>query len=128
METTTIGVVGAGVMGSEIAQVFAAAGHDVLLVDIEQRFVDKGLEHLANICARRVKRGAMTEDEAAAIVGRVRGDLSMDALSDRQLVVEVVPEVMAIKEDVWKKIDAAAPAGAMLPPTRPACRSPRWRR
>ncbi len=114
METTKIGVVGAGVMGSEIAQVFAAAGHDVLLVDIEQRFVDKGLEHLANICARRVKRGAMTQEEADAIVARVRGDLSMDSLSDRDLVIEVVPEVMSIKEDVWKKIDAAAPAGALL--------------
>lgn len=114
MDTTTVGVVGAGVMGSEIAQVFAAAGHDVVLIDVDPAGLARGLEHVAGICARRVKRGAMDSATADAIVARVTGSSSSEALASCQVVVEAVPEVMAIKEAVWAGIEAHAPADAIL--------------
>jgi len=114
MSTTKAGVIGAGVMGSEIAYVFAAAGHDVALVDVDGPSLARGLEHIAGIGARRVKRGAMTQEDADAIVARVSGAETLDALSDRDVIVEAVPEVLEIKKSVWEHVDRVAPAGAML--------------
>ena len=114
MDRIPVGVVGAGVMGSEIAQVFAASGHPVVLVDVDPDGLARGLEHIKAICARRVKRGAMDEATAAAIVDRVTGYGSAETLSSCQLIVEAVPEVMSIKEAVWGGIESNAPAGAIL--------------
>lgn len=114
MDRIPVGVVGAGVMGSEIAQVFAAAGHEVSLIDVDPAGLERGLAHVSGICARRVKRGKMDQETADAIVARVSGFPSAEALASVQVVVEAVPEVMAIKEAVWAGIEANAPGDAIL--------------
>ncbi len=114
MDRIPVGVVGAGVMGSEIAQVFAAAGHEVSLIDVDPAGLERGIAHVAGICARRVKRGKMDQETADAITARVTGSPSAEALASCQIVVEAVPEVMAIKEAVWAGIEANAPRDAIL--------------
>jgi 3-hydroxybutyryl-CoA dehydrogenase len=110
----TVGVVGAGVMGSEIGFAAATAGLDVVLVDVDDAAVGRGLAHVQGICDRRVARGRLTAAEAAAIVGRVGGSTAVDALGRCEAVVEAVPEILALKRELWRSIDAHAPAGALL--------------
>jgi len=110
----SIGVVGAGVMGSEIAQVAAAAGADVVLVDIDDAAVARGLGHIRAICDRRVERGRMCREDADAVSARVRGATDLDAIGGCDVVIEVAPEVLDLKLDLWRRIDAAAKPGALL--------------
>lgn len=114
MTAQRVGVIGAGVMGSEIAQAFAASGFTVTLVDVDAAALERGLSHLRSIGDRRVARGRMTADEAAAIAGRVGGATGMTSLGDCDIVVEAVPEVMDLKRRVWAGIEASAPPHALL--------------
>ena len=115
-------VVGAGVMGGEIAQVIAAADVPVVLKDVDQRFVDKGLEKAREVteglAARLVRNGRATEDQAAEQVertlGRITGTTSYDAFGDVDFVIEAVPEKMEIKHAVFAELDAATPGHAIL--------------
>jgi 3-hydroxyacyl-CoA dehydrogenase len=110
----SIGVIGAGVMGSEIAQVAAAAGCDVVIVDIDDAAVARGIEHIRSIGARRVDRGRMSAEDAEAILSRVRGATDVAAIGGCDVVVEVAPEILELKRDLWRRIDAAAKPGAIL--------------
>ncbi|MDO8562402.1 MAG: 3-hydroxybutyryl-CoA dehydrogenase [Candidatus Limnocylindria bacterium] len=101
-----IGIVGFGAMGSGIAQVCAVAGFDVLVRDVEQRFVDRGNERIAASLARVVKSGKLTEDEATAARGRVRSTLALADFGDRDLVIEAVIEVLDAKKEVFGELDA----------------------
>jgi 3-hydroxyacyl-CoA dehydrogenase len=107
-------VLGAGVMGSEIAQVMAAAGVDVVLFDSDPAALERGLAHVANICERRVERGRMSAEEAAAIVARVSPSGDDAELGSCDLGIEVVPEIMEIKREVMRRLDAALPPSALL--------------
>ncbi len=109
-----VAVIGAGVMGSEIAQACAAGGVDVVLLDADAAALDRGLAHVASIGARRVARGRMGEDEAQAISARVTPATDDAALGDCDLAVEAVPEVMDIKRQVFRRLDAALPPDALL--------------
>jgi 3-hydroxyacyl-CoA dehydrogenase len=115
-------VVGAGVMGGEIAQVIAAADIPVLLKDVEQEFVDKGLEKAREVtqgqAAKLVKREKLTQEEADAQVehtlGLITGTTEYDGFGDVDFVIEAVPEKMAIKHQVFADLDAATPGHAVL--------------
>ena len=115
-------VVGAGTMGGEIAQVCAAAGVDVVLKDVEQKFVDAGLEEARNVTAGQmgglVKKEKITQEQAdeqiAEILGRIDGTTSYDGFGDVDFVIEAVPEKMEIKHDVFNELDAATPGHAIL--------------
>ncbi len=115
-------VVGAGVMGGEIAQVIAAADIPVVLKDVDQAFVDKGLEKAREVtvgqAARLVQKGRATEDEATAqvqrILGRITGTTSYEGFGDVDFVIEAVPERMEIKHAVFAELDAATPGHAIL--------------
>jgi 3-hydroxyacyl-CoA dehydrogenase len=109
-----VAVIGAGVMGSEIAQACAAGGAEVVLLDADPAALERGLAHVAAIGERRVARGRMTEDEALAVTGRVTAAGDDAALADRDLAIEAVPEVMDIKRQVFRRLDAALPPGALL--------------
>ncbi len=109
-----VAVLGAGVMGSEIAQVSAAGGLDVVLLDSDPAALARGIAHAAEIGARRVKRGRMTQEEAEAIVARIRTASDDADLADRDLGIEAVPEIMAVKHDVIARLDAALPAEALI--------------
>jgi 3-hydroxyacyl-CoA dehydrogenase len=115
-------VVGAGVMGGEIAQVIAAADIPVLLKDVEPEFVDRGLEKAREVsqgqAAKLVKREKLTQDEADAQVehtlGLIEGTTEYDRFGDVDFVIEAVPEKMAIKHQVFADLDAVTPGHAIL--------------
>ncbi|MGD9571642.1 MAG: 3-hydroxyacyl-CoA dehydrogenase NAD-binding domain-containing protein [Thermoleophilia bacterium] len=107
-------VVGAGVMGSEIAQAVAAGGVEVVLFDADPAALERGLAHIDRIGRRRIERGRMTEDEARAVLGRVSAAGEDAALADCDLAVEAVPEILDVKHQVIARLDAALPDGALI--------------
>jgi 3-hydroxyacyl-CoA dehydrogenase len=115
-------VVGAGVMGGEIAQVIASADIPVLLKDVKQEFVDKGLEHAREVTqgqiAKLVKREKLTREQGDAQVehtlGLITGTTDYDGFGDVDFVVEAVPEKMAIKHQVFADLDVVTPGHAIL--------------
>ncbi len=96
-----IGVVGAGTMGSGIAQVAATAGYDVVMRDVKRTFLESGFETIEDSLARFVDRDAMTEAESTAVVERIEGTTELDDLADCQVVIEAAPEDLELKRDVF---------------------------
>src|SRR6187200_2118666 len=115
-------VVGAGVMGGEIAQVIAAAYIPVLLTDVDQRFVDTGLakarEVTESAAAKLVTKGKLTQEQGdaqvARILGNITGTTSYEGFGDVDFVIEAVPEKMEIKQAVFAELDASTPGHAIL--------------
>src|SRR5690348_14228766 len=115
-------VVGAGVMGGEIAQVVAAADLPVILKDVDQKFVDQGLEKAREVTERqlasRVKKGKLSQEDDDAqrdrILSLITGATSYDELGDVDFVIEAVPEKIEIKHDVFAELDASTPGHAIL--------------
>jgi 3-hydroxyacyl-CoA dehydrogenase len=115
-------VVGAGVMGGEIAQVIASADIPVLLKDVKQEFVDQGLEKAHEVTqsqtAKLVKREKLTQEQADAqlehTLGLITGTTDYSSFGDVDFVVEAVPEKMAIKHQVFADLDVATPGHAIL--------------
>jgi len=105
MSIKTIGVVGAGTMGSGIAQVAAQTGYDVILNDIEDRFVQSGVKNIDKFLAKSVEKGKMTADDKNAVMGRIKGTTKIEDMKDADLVVEVILEVMDAKKKVFKQLD-----------------------
>jgi 3-hydroxyacyl-CoA dehydrogenase len=116
------GVVGAGVMGGEIAQVIAAADIPVVLKDVDERFVDAGLEKAREVTqgqvAKLVKRGKASQEQAEAQLERtlslITGTTSYDEFGDVDFVIEAVPEKIEIKHAVFEALDACTPGHAIL--------------
>ncbi|MBX0293736.1 3-hydroxyacyl-CoA dehydrogenase family protein [Haloarcula nitratireducens] len=100
-EIDTVGVVGAGTMGNGIAQVAATAGYDVVMRDVEQRFVSAGFEDIDDSLDRLVARDELTREEADRARGRIDGTTDVDDLADCDLVVEAVTEDMDVKQSVF---------------------------
>ncbi|MFN8122785.1 MAG: 3-hydroxyacyl-CoA dehydrogenase NAD-binding domain-containing protein [Thermoleophilia bacterium] len=109
-----VAVVGAGVMGSEIAQAVASGGVDVVLFDADPTALERGIAHVSDIGRRRIARGRITEAEAAEILGRVTPSAEDAALGACDLAIEAVPEILDIKRTVFRRLDAALPAGALI--------------
>jgi 3-hydroxyacyl-CoA dehydrogenase len=115
-------VVGAGVMGGEIAQVIAAAGVPVVLKDVDRKFVDAGLEKAREVTegqvAKLVKKGKASEEQAAEqrerTLGLITGTTSYDEFGDVDFVIEAVPEKLEIKHAVFAELDASTPGHAIL--------------
>jgi 3-hydroxybutyryl-CoA dehydrogenase len=104
-EVETVGVVGAGTMGSGIAQVAATAGYDVVMRDVEERFLDRGFDSMTDSLDRLVRRGSVDEAEAAEARDRVRGTTDLADLVVADLVVEAVVEDLDVKRDVFADLD-----------------------
>ncbi len=101
-----IGVVGAGTMGNGIAQVFATAGHDVTLNDIDQKLLDRGLAAVKKSLARMVVKAKLTQDTADAAMARIKPSLDLAALKDCGLVVEAATENQKLKCELFGKLDS----------------------
>jgi len=101
----TVAVLGAGTMGNGIAHVFARAGHKVILRDVEQRFVDRGMETIVKNLDREIKRGRIAETEKGTVLGRLQPVTEMAAIAGADFVVEAVPEKMEIKRAVLGEAD-----------------------
>ena len=111
---TKIAVIGAGTMGNGIAQVFAAQGNDVTLVDVQQAALDKGMETIKGSLARVVKKGTLTEADAAATLARVRASTDLPAVKDAALVVEAASENPAVKFKIFEQLDGLCAPGTIL--------------
>ena len=98
-------VLGAGIMGSGIAQVASAAGYNVVLNDIEDRFVDRGLDTISKSLERMVKKEKITFDDKKTIIGRIIKSTSLDDFSDVDFVVEAVIEDKPLKHDIFRRLD-----------------------
>lgn len=105
MEIKTIGVLGAGAMGNGIAQVAAQAGYNVVLRDIEDRFVAGGLKNIDKFLSKSVEKGKMTADDKGAVLGRIKGTTRMEDLKDVDFIIEAVLEVMDLKKQVFAELD-----------------------
>jgi 3-hydroxybutyryl-CoA dehydrogenase len=104
-EIKRVGVVGAGLMGHGIAQVAAQAGYEVVMRDIEQGVVDKGLASVDKQLRKAAEKGSISAQDAEAALGRLRGTTDLADLADRDIVVEAIPEVLELKRALWAELD-----------------------
>lgn len=108
------GVVGAGTMGAEIAQVISYAGLPVVIKDVNQELVDKGIKKIRDIYQGRVAKGKMSQDEVEKKMALVSGAITWDAFKDVDLVIEAVPEKMELKKKVFQEVEAVLPESSIL--------------
>jgi 3-hydroxybutyryl-CoA dehydrogenase len=109
-----VGVVGLGTMGAGIAEVLARSGLDVVGVEVGDEALKRGRGHLESSTGRAVKRGKLSADEQQAILDRIELSTSFGALSDCDLVIEAVPEQLALKRRVFEQLDEVCGPDAVL--------------
>jgi 3-hydroxybutyryl-CoA dehydrogenase len=114
MEIKKIGVVGAGTMGNGIAQVAALIGCEVIMRDVEERFVQNGLKNIDRFLSKSVEKGKMTEDQKQWVLGRIKGTVNMADLAEVDFVIEAVIEDMDLKRSVFKDLDGICRADVIL--------------
>jgi 3-hydroxybutyryl-CoA dehydrogenase len=101
----TVAVLGAGTMGNGIAHVFARAGYNVILRDVEDRFLQRGMDTIANNLDRELKKGKLTEAEKPTVLARLKPVTDMGAIAAADFAVEAVPEKLEIKRAVLTDAD-----------------------
>jgi 3-hydroxybutyryl-CoA dehydrogenase len=114
MSITRVGIVGSGIMGSGIAEVAAATGHEVVLRSRSQAGADAMVAGLEKSLARQVEKGKRTESEAAEVRGRVTATTHLGELVDVDLVIESVVEDLAVKKDLFAELDSLCKPGTVL--------------
>jgi 3-hydroxybutyryl-CoA dehydrogenase len=115
MEIKKVCVLGAGLMGNGIAQVCAQAGYEVTMRDIEQRFVDGGMNTIRKNLGRDAEKGKITKEQMDAILGRIKPTVDLkEAATGADVVVEVVIEVMDVKKKVYEELEAIVPAHCLF--------------
>lgn len=115
-EIQNAAVIGAGAMGSGIAQVLAMAGYNVTMIDIDQSFIDRGLATIERGLDFRINRGTMTESQKTELLMQ-RLSTSLDiraAVADAQIVIEAVPEQMDLKKELFETVAVAAPKDSLI--------------
>jgi 3-hydroxybutyryl-CoA dehydrogenase len=111
---STVAVVGGGTMGNGIAQVFAAKGHDVLLLEVDDARLERARVAIGGSLDRIVKKGTLTAADRDAVLGRIRGTTKPGDLSTAALCVEAVLEDMAVKRPLFVTLDQVLPADAIF--------------
>ena len=110
-----IAVVGAGTMGSGIAQIIAEAGFNVTLVETEQTFLDRGLANIMKFIEKKAEKGKITRDQCKDILGRISGATDIAAaVQGAVMVVEAVFEKLELKKDIFQKLDSLCPKDVIL--------------
>jgi 3-hydroxyacyl-CoA dehydrogenase len=107
-------IVGAGTMGRGIAMAFANSGIPVILLDVDRKNVDAGIEAIRSEYDRRVSRGRMSAGDAKDRLGLISGSVNYDDVSDADVVIEAVFESMSLKQQIFSKLDAHCKKGAVL--------------
>jgi 3-hydroxybutyryl-CoA dehydrogenase len=110
----TVAVLGAGTMGNGIAHVFARAGFQVILKDVDQKFLDRALETVGKNLDREVKKGKLAEAEKPAVLARLQPTTEMSALARADFAVEAVPERLDLKLAVLREADSVLRPGVIL--------------
>ena len=113
-DVKVVGVIGSGTMGNGIAQVFAQAGREVILVDIKEEFLKKATATIEKNLGRMVKKEKITDEQAKEALGRIKTSTDVADASGAQLVVEAVFEDMSIKSEIFKKLDTNCPPETIL--------------
>jgi 3-hydroxybutyryl-CoA dehydrogenase len=111
---TKLAVVGAGLMGAGIAQVAAAAGHEVVLRDLTNEALDRGLDGIKRSLDRFVAKQRLTASDADGVLGRITTTTDLDAAADADVVVEAVFEQLDVKHEVFRELDRICRDGAVL--------------
>ncbi len=114
MAIKKIGVVGAGTMGNGIAQVAAQIGCDVVMNDIEMRFVEGGMKKIEGFLNKSVEKGKIDAKEKDAVLGRIKGTVDIKDLRDSDFVIEAVIENLDLKKSVFKQLDELCRPGVIL--------------
>jgi 3-hydroxybutyryl-CoA dehydrogenase len=114
MPITKIGIVGCGQMGSGIAEVSLRAGYNVIVSEVNQELLERGIASIKNSLARLVERNRMKADEMTSALSRLQGTISLADFADRDLVIEAATENMAIKKHTFAELDKICPADAIL--------------
>ncbi len=109
-----IAVIGAGQMGNGIAHVFAQSGFPVTIIDVSNAALERGVATIARNLERQVKKGTIDAEAQAATLARVATNPSLDAAADASVIIEAATENVALKFDIFTRLDAIAPAGAIL--------------
>ena len=105
MQVKKLGVIGAGTMGNGIAQLAAVIGCDVIMRDINDDFVERGIKNIDSFLSKSVEKGKIQGDEKEAIMGRIKGTTDMSALKDVDFVIEAVLEDLDLKKKVFQELD-----------------------
>src|SRR5690242_3655681 len=108
------GVIGAGTMGNGIAHVFARSGFEVTLCDVEQRFLDRGLDTINKNLEREASKGKITSDDKAASLKRITAVTDRSKLASCDFVVEAATEKLEIKTEIFRDLDKACPPEVIL--------------
>ena len=106
MEIRKVGVLGCGLMGSGIAQVAASAGCTVVVKEVSQELLDRGFKGIDKSLGKFVEKGKMAAEEKDAIMGRLTGTTTDEALADCDLIIEVIVENLAVKRETFATLDA----------------------
>ncbi|NLZ27718.1 MAG: 3-hydroxybutyryl-CoA dehydrogenase [Firmicutes bacterium] len=110
----SIGVIGAGTMGNGIAQVAAESGFNVIMRDIEESFVERGLKTIEKNLRRALEKGKKTEDEVKETIGRIKGTVNVSDLSAIELVIEAAVEKMELKKKILSELDQFCAAEVII--------------
>src|ERR1019366_8964884 len=113
-EIKTVGVVGAGTMGSGIAQVFARAGFSVVLCDVEMALLERAVERIRAGLGREAAKGKLTDEEVEAALERIRATVEREALAGVKLVIEAASERFEVKAEIFRALDALTAPDAVL--------------
>ncbi|HKD60117.1 MAG TPA: 3-hydroxybutyryl-CoA dehydrogenase [Terracidiphilus sp.] len=113
-EIKTVAVIGAGTMGSGIAHVFARSGLQVVLCDVEQRFLDRAIDSVRVNLGREAAKGKITEPEISLAINRITTSVDLESLGGVQLAVEAAPERFDLKAGVFRALDRILPEAAIL--------------
>jgi 3-hydroxybutyryl-CoA dehydrogenase len=114
MDIKKVGVVGCGLMGSGIAQVCAEAGYDVLVREVSDDLLRKGLGKIEGFLAKGVEKGKVTAERKQEVMGRLRGTTAVEDLKDRDIVIEAVVENLAAKHELFKALDPLCPPATIF--------------
>ena len=114
MDIKNIAVIGSGTMGNGIAHTFAQFGYSVLLIDIKQEFIDKGIETISKNIDRQVKKGSLTEDQKKTALSNIKSSVKLSDAKDCELVIEAATENISIKKNIFEELDRSCKPDAIL--------------
>ncbi len=114
LEIRKVGVVGCGLMGSGIAEVSAKSGFDVLVREVDEGAIEAGRKRIIKSLDRAVEKGKATPEDREATLGRIRFTTEIDALADRDIVIEAIVEILEAKNDLFRTLDPLCGEGTIF--------------
>ena len=114
MKVEKIGVIGCGIMGSGIAQVCAQSRYQVIVSEISDELLRKGLQSIDSFLSRSVSKGKLSSQDKEAVLSRIRGTTNIKDFSECDLTIEAAPEALEIKKDIFRQLDQVCPGHTIL--------------